>query len=214
MALIQALRFVAGSLSERIEKAFCRSAERNSPPDGAPCELTGPEATAYFRSLAPEWPAADVVDDRTWTDLEMERVFLRLNKSATPPGAQYLYAVLRHAQSSPEPLQENVRAYRAFASNPKAGEALRRVLRELGGQESAQLAGFLFGQPPTVPSWHRLFSLVSAAAVLCPFGLLFSPWFLLPALGLWIINIVIHCVYRRDVLRHASALANLATLLG
>ena len=161
-----------------------------------------------------DWPKADVIDDRTWSDLEMERVFMRLNKSTTPLGAQHLYAVLRHAQSCPKLLHENVRANHAFASNPEAGERLRRVLRELGRNESAELAGFLLGQPPAVPSWHRLFYLVSAAAVLCPFGLLLSPWILVPSLCLWILNIVIHCVYRREVVRHASALANLATLLG
>src|ERR1035441_5283131 len=213
MALIQALQFTARSLRERIKEAFHRTPERNASTDGAQYELTGPETTAYFRSLAPEWLEADVVDDRTWSDLEMERVFIRLNKSTTPLGAQHLYAVLRLAQSRPELPQENVREHHAFASNPEAREALRRVLRGLDRAESAQLAGFLLGQLPTVPSWHRLFPRVSAPAVLCPFGLLLSPWFLLPSLGLWILNIVIHCLYRQQVVRHASALANLATLL-
>src|ERR1035438_6870905 len=185
MALIQALQFTARSLRERIKEAFHRTPERNASTDGAPYELTGPETTAYFRSLAPEWLEADVVDDRTWSDLEMERVFIRLNKSTTPLGAQHLYAVLRLAQSCPKLLHENVRANHAFVSNPEAGERLRRVDRELGRNESAELAGFLLGQPPAVPSWHRLFYLVSAAAVLCPFGLLLSPWFLLPSLSPW-----------------------------
>ena len=37
---------------------------------------------------------------------------------------------------------------------------------------------------------------------------------MLPSLSLWILNIVIHCVYHREVVRHASALTSLATLLG
>ena len=214
MALIQAFRFAAGSLRERIKEAFHRTTERNSPTDGAQYELTDPEIAAYFRSVAAEWPKAELVEDRTWSDLEMERVFIRLNKSTTPLGAQHLYAMLRHAQSNPELLNENVIAIHAFTSNPEAGAALRRVLRELGRSESAELAGFLPGKPPAVPSWHRLFYFLSAVAVLCPFGLFLSPWFLLPSLCLWIINIVVHCVYRRDVVQHASALANLATLVG
>src|ERR1035441_8062194 len=88
--------------------------ERNASTDGAQYELTGPETTAYFRSLAPEWPEADVVDDRTWSDLEMERVFIRLNKSTTPLGAQHLYAVLRLWQSPPGVLPENVRVHHTF----------------------------------------------------------------------------------------------------
>src|ERR1035438_3710548 len=87
MALIQALQLTAGSLRERVKEAFHRTTERNSPPDGAQYELTDPEITAYFRSLAMDWPKADVIDDRTWSDLEMERVFMRLNKSTTPLGA-------------------------------------------------------------------------------------------------------------------------------
>src|ERR1017187_9970317 len=142
MALIQAFRFAAGSLRERIKEAFHRTTERNSPTDGAQYELTDPEIAAYFRSVAAEWPKAELVEDRTWSDLEMERVFIRLNKSTTPLGAQHLYAMLRLVTCRPELLQENVRANHAFASNPEAREALRRVLRGLDRAESAQLAGF------------------------------------------------------------------------
>src|ERR1035438_4763880 len=85
MALIQALQLTAGSLRERVKEAFRSTTERNSPPDGAQYELTDPEITAYFRSLAMDWPEADVIDDRTWSDLEMEREYVRKEQGRFTP---------------------------------------------------------------------------------------------------------------------------------
>jgi hypothetical protein len=214
MALIPALRLAATSLRGCLKEALHRRRKPSSAADSQPCELTAQETTAYFRLLAAECPEVDWVDDRTWSDLEMDRVFIRLNKSTTPLGAQHLYAMLRGAQSGPERLGDSVRANQAFAANPEAGAALRRALRQLRVSESAQLGGFLLGSLPALPRWYRLFYLLSAATVFCSLGMFFSPWFLFPALALWLLNIVLHCVYRPRFSMHVCALRQLATLVG
>jgi hypothetical protein len=182
--------------------------------DASDWDLSPQETTAYFRALAKECAETELVDEHTWADLEMERVFVRVNKCMAPPGAQYLYALLRRFQSSPEALRQNVATHHVFAGKPGPGAAVRQALRRLGYKESAEIPDVLCGPPPTVPAGHRLFYLVSAAAVLCPFGLLISPWFLLPSLALWILNIALHFAFYRTVVRHAPALTGLAALLG
>ncbi|HWI57917.1 MAG TPA: hypothetical protein VNZ22_11870 [Bacillota bacterium] len=211
MALAQALRSGFGSLRDKFAGGSARAPQpEDQTPIDAP-EGVGPETAAYFRSLATGCAEADLVDDRTWADLEMDRVFQRLNRSRTAPGAQYLYALLRHFPSGQKVREETVKATRAFAANPQAGEALRRALG--GAGKGDELAAFLLGAPPAIPANYRLFSWVSAAALLCPFGMLFSPWFLLPATLLWMLSIVLHCVYHRQVATSGPALTSLAKLL-
>ena len=133
--------------------------------------------------------------------------------AATPLGSQYLYSLLRNYQPSPASLEENIKACRQFMDNGEAGRALRGALKNLNRTESADLAAFLLGPPLTNPPWPGIFYLLSAAALACPFGLIISGWFILPSIGFWILNVVVHCRYGRHIARHASDLRSLAVLL-
>ena len=47
----------------------------------------------YFQFRQPD--EANTVDDRTWSDLEMDEVFSRIDRTTSVIGRQYLYALLR-----------------------------------------------------------------------------------------------------------------------
>src|SRR5512136_1592904 len=47
----------------------------------------------YFRYRRPD--ESNTVDDKTWTDLEMDEVFARIDRTTSVIGRQYLYANLR-----------------------------------------------------------------------------------------------------------------------
>jgi hypothetical protein len=143
----------------------------------------------------------------------MDKVFARLDKSVTPLGAQYLYALLRTCQRDPGSLHDNVQACRAFTENANASAAAKAALKKLNRSESADLAGFLLGPPVTIPARHTAFYFLSAAAIACPFGMFLSRWFMLPAMCLWLLNVFVHCRYGSGIPQHASALRSLATLL-
>ena len=154
------------------------------------------------------------MDDRTWSDLEMEKLFLRLDNSVTPLGSQYLYKLLRNYQGKPNALAENLKAYHTLEANPEAVSALRTAIAGLNRQESTGLAEFLLGPPPTIPSQYRLFYLLSTLAITCSVGIFFSPLFWPVAMALWILNIILYYVYGQKLARHAPAMMSLATLLG
>ena len=214
MRLFQILNLCTTSVRQRFKSGFSFRAKGKSQPDSRQWELTASETAAYHRCLAQASSVPDLVDDRTWSDLEMERIFLRFNKCVTPLGAQYLYALLRNYQSKPAALEANVKAYETFKSNPEGKAALQKALAGLNRGESAQLAGFLLGSGPEIPTGHRLFYLVSILAIACPLGLGFSLWFLPACIALWSLNIVLYYVYTTKLLTHAPALISLATLLG
>ena len=75
------------------------------------------------------------------------------------------------------------------------------------------MAGFFSGLPVSSPAEYRWFYVASALALLCPFGLLISPWFLFVSIALWMGNIILHSVYSRHVSMHTPGLASLSRLL-
>src|SRR3954447_6661629 len=79
--------------------------------------LNAGQTAAYHRSCARDYAEADLVDDRTWSELEMDDVFLRLDQSITPLGAQYLYSLLRIYQTKPQQISESVRLHTELKTN-------------------------------------------------------------------------------------------------
>ena len=101
MRLSQILKAGATALLRRFKSRFPFRPQGQSAPDEQKWELTVSEIAAYHRGLTAESPNADQVDDRAWSDLELEKIFTRLNRCVTPLGAQYLYALLRNYQTQP-----------------------------------------------------------------------------------------------------------------
>lgn len=157
--------------------AFSFRTRGKSEPEGQQWELTASDRSAFHRSVTKDFAEADVIDDRTWSDLEMEKVYSRLNKCVTPLGAQHLYALLKNYEVKQATLEENAKSYQTFKSNPDIQAGLRSALAKLNRQESADLADFLLGAPPTIPTFHRFFYFASVLAIACPFGFFLSPWF-------------------------------------
>jgi MutS domain V len=214
MGLIQILNNSAAATRQRFKNYFLSQTQHKSQPNDRQWELSTAETAAYDNYLARESSAPDRVDDRTWSDLEMEKIFLRLDKSVTPLGSQYLYTLLRNYQGKQASLAENLKAYKTLEASPETTTLLQTALKGLNRSESSGLADFLFGTPLVIPSRYQLFYLLSALAIACSVGIFLSPWFVPVAIGLWILNIVLYYVYGQKLARQAPSLISLANLLG
>ena len=152
---------------------------------GAPGEKGGNLASRYFdltRAAAP----SQVVDDKTWVDLEFPRIFAELDTTETPLGSQYLYHQLRTYVESRETLAERLATCEALRSEAALREEIQLRLARLDGDANAQLAGFLFGKPPSVERALRLapwWSLACLAMPLIVFAFSLSPWLWLVMVG-------------------------------
>jgi hypothetical protein len=214
MPLMKTLHSRLRTSRARLTRWFSRGNQRNIAKETDAGRLPESEAQAYFCGSAGEGlPAADLVDDRTWADLEMWLVFERLNGSVTALGKQYLYALLRTYQNSPALLAQNADTVRRFATSPDLCTAVRQALLGLREKEHAQLAAFLFRLPVPVPPGHRWFYALAAATILCPLGLIFKAWFLIPCLALWISCLVLNWAFHRRLTQHSDSLGSLAAVL-
>ena len=209
MPLMQTLRFSIARLGQWVKG--WTSAGDDAKTELPPPLLSDAQQDAYFRALATRENEGSLVDDRTWGDLEMDQVFSRLNRHSTPFGAQYLYAMLR--QCRPEIPERNQKIRDLLSADPRLVRELQEALRPGVGKESAEVARLLLGPEPILPSQYRLFYLASALTLVCPLGLFLTPWFLPACLFLWVLCIVLHCVFRDRLLSHTPQLSGLASLL-
>ena len=164
-------------------------------------------------TFKPGLTEADLVDDRTWSDLEMDKLFRRWDQSITPPGSQYLYATLRTYQHKVRSLEANVHTLNQFAHHQETSRPLRLALDGLNCKEAAYLAGFLTGPAPQLPKYYRLFYLLSVLTIAMTIGLFFHTEFLFPLIGLWLVNIVTNVRFGRTFAKDAAALTGLVRLL-
>jgi hypothetical protein len=75
---------------------------------------------------------ADLIDDRTWNDLEMDAVFSRIDRTFTSIGELSLYTMLRMPERAPESLIERSRGIRFLQHDETARIALQLELHRLG----------------------------------------------------------------------------------
>lgn len=115
------------------------------------------------------------VDDITWNDLNMDRVFVGINQTVSSPGEDYLYYLLRTPRLSEEELEKQERRISFFAEHPREREEMQMLLSEVGKGRYGSVSDAIFVLEDA-PVLRRTFHIVSALAVLAVFVyMLFQP---------------------------------------
>lgn len=94
---------------------------------------------AYFDYRQEQEPDAYCVDDVTWNDLDMARVFVRINPGLSTPGEQYLYDALRHPALEREDYEARKRLVVVMEDDPKLRLDIQVILSKLGRTRRADL---------------------------------------------------------------------------
>ena len=72
-----------------------------------------------------------VIDDITWNDLDMDRVFMLLNQTVSSPGEDYLYYMLRTPEFQEEKLAEKEQLYSFFREHEKERRKVQEILAHI-----------------------------------------------------------------------------------
>lgn len=75
---------------------------------------------------------ANTVDDITWNDLDMDRVFMAVNQTWSSSGEEYLYGMLRTPCTEEATLQERERLISYFASHEEERNRISLAFRKIG----------------------------------------------------------------------------------
>ncbi len=165
-------------------------------------------AAAYHELL----PAVDrdaAIDDRTWRDLDLDDVFISLDRTASEPGRQWLYHALRTPRMVREPLTHLERLVQRIAGDGDITERLVNALSRLADPRAGQLAHLVLGELPRRPRFWWLFPALSASSVTCLALIAVWPRSLIVWIAICVVNVGVQIVYKPRVKRFVPALHEL-----
>ncbi|MFC5441079.1 MutS-related protein [Rhodanobacter ginsenosidimutans] len=179
---------------------------------GKPGTVMAWRASAYFDLVRNK--GTDVsVDDRTWLDLEFPKIFSRLDTTATPLGSQYLFASLRTYVDDPQELAARYTCADMLQKNAALRENILLALAALSDDGLADIAEFVFGDPPRTVEYPKLLAFWSALSLLLVLGAVASLWSVWLALAAIAINVGVMARLFWNVQRDATALKRCVAML-
>ncbi|MGM9973291.1 MAG: DNA mismatch repair protein MutS [Clostridiaceae bacterium] len=154
------------------------------------------------------------LDDQTWEDLEMDKVYKEMDYTLTTPGMQKLYCLLR----KPELDEAEIKRRRAVISFLQKDEAshnkIRRILALLGRQMKGDIATFIYENKHKYVN-KLIFDILSKMpfVVLLTFPLIGGYAFML-VIGALAINMAVHYKINNNInagMYSINYLASIAT---
>ena len=120
----------------------------------------------YFRRRE---EAGFVIDDITWNDLDMDRVYKMINQTISSPGEDVLYDMLRRPLFDQEKLDEREALIEFFFRHAKEREQLQLLLSQIGKTRLGSLSDTVLAlnSSPEVKTGIHIFMLVLLGLNLC-----------------------------------------------
>jgi MutS domain V len=106
------------------------------------------------------------VDDRTWSDLEFDRLFSLADSTRSPLGSQCLYRRLRTYVGDESALEGEYEIYVKLANEAHLRETIQLATSLLQNDSNALICDALFGREPRQPLWAPLIFLFSGLSLL------------------------------------------------
>lgn len=155
---------------------------------GWPGSDTATFAARYFELS--RGAGAETVSDKVWSDLELQRIFHRINTAITPVGAQVLYRQMREYVVEPSELDARRHLYAWMREHPLQREHIQRWLWSLRDEHYATLARFIHADGEDSPRWAEWLPLSALAGLMLPVGVIGLGWPLWPWLVVIMLNLV------------------------
>ncbi len=155
----------------------------------------------------------EIVDDTTWSDLDLDDFFAKIDRFITPVGSQYLYYQLHRYEEDAKILNLKYDQYHLFIKNSDLREKIQIILKKLDIRNAFHLPDLIFRDLPERPKWHFLIYFLSTASIVSLISIFFYPVMFWLALLIIIINLIIEHFWGTRILGFTVDLATLGILL-
>ncbi len=156
------------------------------------------------------------IDDQTWSDLNMNDLYCKIERTMTNPGECILYDILRTPLLSGKMLKKRNVIIRLFQTNEKIREQIQMALLRMGKQNGNGVTALVCEEThPSTPlkflfSFLALLAFVSIIAVPLLWGARGIVVFILP---LYVINLLVSYKVRAQLLFQLAAIRYLGAMI-
>jgi len=153
------------------------------------------------------------IDDQTWSDLDMDDVYSKIESTLTTPGEQVLYYLLRNPIFSEDELKNRDRIIEHFQKNDANRENLQVILLGLGKQVHGNILD-LFSEEKIDTRFRFVYDILGIAPlVILPFYFVFGAKILLPFILIYMINNGVHYKLSPKIINQVNSIAYLGNLI-
>lgn len=172
------------------------------------------EIARLFRYISDKDFEHYIVDDQTWTDLNLNGIFCKLDRTYSTPGESVLYHILRTPSHKEKELQKRAEIISLLQEDRELREGIQFLLAKLDRQKLNTITELLWGD---LPPDNRLFIIYSFLAMIALLSLA-TPLILginalLLITGLFSLNTYIHYRLSREIHPELPAISYLSSLL-
>lgn len=154
------------------------------------------------------------IDDQTWDDLTMDKIYEELDRTHTTPGEQSLYYILRTPIFENDGLLKRKAIIELFQGNKEIREELQLKLFNLGRDQKNSATEIIWDEIPPKKNMRLLFNLLALLPVISilimPFNLSLGITLLFILFG---INLYIHYTKGKDISSYVDGINYLAGVI-
>lgn len=156
----------------------------------------------------------EYIDDQTWDDLEMNKVYEKIDYTLTTPGEQALYEILRKPIYNEKELIKRKELINSIQSNEDLKEELQRTLFKLGRQYSGDIIELLYTKGETKGYKKYVYDFLALLCLISIGSILFiKAYGVLILMFVSSINMYIHYKINKDIIAKVNSIAYLAEVL-
>lgn len=168
--------------------------------------------SCYFKNIKDKQEAF-FIDDITWNDLDMNRVFSRINSTQTSIGEEFMYKMLRELVHDEKTLTNRDKLIEYFRSNAQEREKIQLLLSGMGKFNYLNIADYITGKRSGFGKSGILYKLLSALFFVSPFiTALFPPAAVIFFVTI-IVNIILYVKSREQILGHLNSLSYMVNMI-
>lgn len=174
-----------------------------------------------FSSISSYWneknshnDALNYIDDITWDDLDMNKIFNRINACLSSVGEEYLYSMLHEPNTDLESLLQREKLLEYFNSNPELRLDLQVILSKIGRENYNGLSSFCYDVNSKKLKHPYIFSVLACLPLLFTAMLLLKSTVIILLLAISVItNGVVYYYISKRIVRGISAMRYFSAVL-
>ena len=165
----------------------------------------------YFRNKD-HTGVLQAVSDKTCKDLDFNELFMFADRTVSKVGQQFLYNTLRTIPFSGDKSDSRETLIEKIGADSGLRLKVQLLLNSLSRDNAFYISSIFQDEHLKKPKWFFIIPLLSFATFLSLLMLPFTPQFIFPLLGLFMVNFVIHFWNKRNLNEYAGSIPQLLNL--
>ncbi|MCK5456334.1 MAG: hypothetical protein KAI45_04350, partial [Melioribacteraceae bacterium] len=153
------------------------------------------------------------VDEKTWSDLDFNSIFSKMDRNVSCLGQQFLYHLVHKYENDETVLKERYSLIQYLRKNSSVRESIQLLLSNLSNQKAYFIPSLIMSNIPPRSKYFYLLVLLSLLTLISSSLIYFQPQFLFVTIALLTTNIILNHVIGSKIYDSFAGFSSLYTLL-